>query len=570
MKPNLLRYYCLLLAIILAACLAPAQPGIAQAPASFGSGIAVCPFALQPVVLVNPRVITNCTRAGIQAALDQGGHIRFDCGGAAVTIPIDQTLNLSTTRDTVLDGGGLITLDGGNQVRILNKEWHNPNTVGTVSITLQNLRLINGRAPSGGSTGDHSGGAIRAGHPGTRLQIINSTFEGNRTRDVTTPDNQGGAIFVHNAYQLVISGSLFRDNSAGNGGAIGIIAAGLEVINSRFESNQALDATPPAAGGIVRGYGGAIHVDGVSNSYNPNSSNRLHVCGSAFVANTARRGGGAIGAVVSDNLGTLAVYEKTTFFQNQAAGADGQYGQGGAIYHIEDDHAGGSQEINLIVRDSTFEDNRALRQGGGLWVYILGRGQVTNTTFAYNRTTAGFNQVGQGGAMAVTLGTIDITNSLFAYNHADYQAGGLHGGGTSQLITLTNTIFLNNTLNEQNQPSETRWQGYHTNRPMLDGGANIQHPRYKPTYNNDVNNWVTANPLFLDPLLLPLADNGGWTRTMALGVGSPAIDQGNLANCPGFDQRGFLRQGRCDIGPFEYGGQAFVPAAFLYLPLLGR
>jgi len=58
-----------------------------------------------------------------------------------------------------------------------------------------------------------------------------------------------------------------------------------------------------------------------------------------------------------------------------------------------------------------------------------------------------------------------------------------------------------------------------------------------------------------DPLLQPLADNGGPTMTHAPGAGSPAIDAGNnLAALPG-DQRGlpFLRTfgAKPDIGAFE-------------------
>jgi sugar lactone lactonase YvrE len=58
-----------------------------------------------------------------------------------------------------------------------------------------------------------------------------------------------------------------------------------------------------------------------------------------------------------------------------------------------------------------------------------------------------------------------------------------------------------------------------------------------------------------DPLLQPLADNGGPTMTHALGAGSPAIDAGNnLAALPS-DQRGlpFLRifGAKPDIGAFE-------------------
>jgi predicted outer membrane repeat protein len=189
-----------------------------------------------------------------------------------------------------------------------------------------------------------------------------------------------------------------------------------------------------------------------------------------------------------------------------------------------------------------------------LWVYILGHGTVQNVTFEGNSTSAAFNEVGQGGAMVVTLGEIDITNVTFANNHASYQGGALHGGGGSsdRIVTLTNTIFYNNTLNYgQTIPSDTRWQGYHTNRPMQDGGGNIQHPQFKPIYDNDVNNWITANPIFADPLLSVLMDNTGPNETMALGDGSPAINAG-VGGCPTTDQRGKSRYFACDIGAFEF------------------
>ncbi len=57
-----------------------------------------------------------------------------------------------------------------------------------------------------------------------------------------------------------------------------------------------------------------------------------------------------------------------------------------------------------------------------------------------------------------------------------------------------------------------------------------------------------------DPRLQPLADNGGPTRTMALGAGSAALDRIPAGGgCPSGDQRGVKRpQGAaCDVGAFE-------------------
>lgn len=522
-----------------------------KAPAAvhaFGAGLNICQAPLQPVVLSNPTTVTNCTRAGVQAALDQGGHINFACGAEPVTIAIDQKLMTNGT-DTVLDGGGLVTFDGLNSVKILEK----PYTTAPNTLTIQNMRFINGRAPNSDDLAESSGAAITLGHPGTRLHIFNSTFENNVTTNQTLSDNQGGAIFAHNMFETVIVNSVFRHNTAGNGGAYGQIASGLLIYNSLFEENQAADSTQ---GGIVRGYGGAINVDGLFNDYNPNSNNTLEICGSHFVGNTAVRGGGATATVISDNFNSKFEVRYSTFTENSVSGLNGQFGQGGAIYHIEDDHAAGIGEDNLEISHSTFHGNTAGRQGGAVWLYLLGQGQFFNNTLESNRTTAGFNQVGQGGAMAVNLGLITIFNSTFANNHADYQGGALMVGGQSnQLsVTLANTIFLDNTLNiGQTQPSETEWQGFHTNRPLVDGGQNIQQPRLKPTYNNEVNNNITANPLYVNPLLLPLADYGGYNLTMALQEGSPAINQGN-GSCPAVDQRNAPRVGACDIGAYEFGG----------------
>src|SRR6185369_10973233 len=53
-----------------------------------------------------------------------------------------------------------------------------------------------------------------------------------------------------------------------------------------------------------------------------------------------------------------------------------------------------------------------------------------------------------------------------------------------------------------------------------------------------------------NPLLGPLASNGGPTDTRALSSSSPAINAGS--GCPATDQRGAARVSTCDIGAYEY------------------
>lgn len=501
----------------------------------FGSGLTICTPPIQPVNLVNPAIITNCTKAGIQAALNVGGHIRFNCGSTPVTIAISSPLTLNPTVDTVLDGSGLVTLNGQNGTRILYKGWHDPVTTPSVTITIQNMRFINAKAPAGD---EHSGGAIYVGHPGTRLHIINSTFQDNTTTEIDTPDNQGGAIFVHNSYETIITGSEFTNNSAGNGGAFGGIATGLYIVNSRFTGNDAVDTSTD---GVVCGHGGAIHLDGVANSYNPTTNNRVYVCGSIFDQNTAVRGGGALKVTVSDNLGTKATYEKSSFTANYVSGVSGIEGHGGAIYHIEDDHAGGSNELNVEILASTFANNQTSHQGGGAWISVLGRAEVLNSTFANNRVND--SSLGMGGGLA-TGGDFTITNSTFAQNYAWYHGGGIQKGGT---ITLSNTLFYYN-------ESERDWANYQINSSAdVDGGGNLQFPRERFNQSGTPDDGlVTPTVIIADPLISPLASNGGPTETMAIQPGGAAANAGNQDRCLSVDQRGYPRnEGACDIGAYE-------------------
>jgi predicted outer membrane repeat protein len=237
-------------------------------------------------------------------------------------------------------------------------------------------------------------------------------------------------------------------------------------------------------------------------------------------------------------------------------------GHGGAIYHIEDDYSGGNGEDNIEIRGSTFSNNYAHRQGGGAWILVHGLGRIVNSTFSENGAAmAGSNVVGQGGALIVSKGLLDIVNSTFAWNSATFQGGAIHTGGSGdaeRVVTLANTLFYENRLDPTHtNPVTTEWQGYHTNRPLQDGGHNLQYPRDKaPHWNNTVNNFIVLPEsaiLFADAELQDLGQHGGPTAVRPLPATSPAIDAAGEVNCPAIDQRGVYRdQGPgCDIGAYE-------------------
>lgn len=534
----------------------------ATAVDDFSSGLNICTPPITPVTLSNPTVVTNCTQAGLQAVLNQGGHIAFNCGPNPVTINISSPLQTSATVDTVIDGGGLITLNGGNSSRILEKPFtpnsHIDKTLGN-DLTIQNMRFINAKGPSASSGSADRGGAITATSPGTKLHIINSTFENNHTSSQTKEDNQGGAIFAANIYETIIVGSVFENNTAGNGGAFGAIASGLMIYNSRFTTNQATDTT---SGGIVRGHGGAIHLDGVTNSFNPDSNKIVDICGSIFDDNTAIRGGGAIKTTISDNKGTKATYTRSTFSDNRLLGVPSTEGHGGAIYHIEDEFANGFSEDNFDLSHNTFSGNQAYRQGGGVWYLVNGTLKVENNTFYNNRTNDG--ALGMGGALVLSsqsgAPTHNITNNTFAQNYAWFHGGGIQAPNNPN-VRLTNNIFYYN-------ESERDWANYQMNRAAdVDGGGNIQFPQERFNQSGTPDDGkVTPSVLVADPNLAALADNGGFNQTMALQAGSPAINAG-AASCPTTDQRDAPRVGNCDIGAFEYNG---VPPLITGLALRNR
>jgi hypothetical protein len=256
----------------------------------------------------------GCTSASFVAAVAQGGVITFDCGPDPVTITLSETALVynDAAPQVVIDGGGLITLDGGGERRILYMNTCDPDLVWTTphcdnqdhpQLTLQNLTFRNG--DSSGEDPD-GGGAVYA--RGGRLKVVNCRFENNAC-DSVGPDVGGAAIRAFDQYQdlpLYVVHSTFggapgRGNVCSNGGALSSIGVSYTVINSEISYNQAIGwggnpAQPGTPGG---GSGGAIYNDG--NTFH------LDVCGSRIHHNEAVQYSGAIFFVSNDHTGTLTI-----------------------------------------------------------------------------------------------------------------------------------------------------------------------------------------------------------------------------------------------------------------------
>jgi hypothetical protein len=268
----------------------------------------------------NPRTVVgdgtpaSCTSAATIAAIAAGGVITFDCGPDPVTIVLEQTAKIfnDTGPDIVIDGGNLVTLDGGGQRRILYMNTCDQAQVWTTAqcdnqdhprLVVQNLTFRNGN-----STGEEfpGGGAIWA--RGGRVRVVHSRFFNNRCDDVG-PDTAGAAVLTRNQFDNLpvyvvdstFGGAAGLGNAGSNGAALGSVTVSWTVINSLFSHNEAIGngANPADPGTPGGGSGGAIYNDG----------NDIHLvlCGVDMRNNSANEGGGAVFFVSNTLQGTVTV-----------------------------------------------------------------------------------------------------------------------------------------------------------------------------------------------------------------------------------------------------------------------
>ncbi|MEO1653880.1 MAG: hypothetical protein AAFU64_10060, partial [Bacteroidota bacterium] len=231
-------------------------------------------------------------------------------------------------------------------------------------------------------------------------------------------------------------------NRANVGGAIGGIGSQLTFINSTFEDNEAAGNE-----GLLSGVGGAVYADGIDLWDPANTQNHIfEICGSIFNRNQAKHEGGAVFAVVSDSKKNQLVVDKSSFENNQLISTND--GRGGAIYHVEDDYLGNTDDPsqNLIITSSLFSANSCQRQGGAVWTLTGGGALIENNTFEGNRVLR-LNQ-GLGGALAISSagygGDFTLRNNTLANNASEHFAGAVFGASDNNIL-VDNNIFSNNT-----------------------------------------------------------------------------------------------------------------------------
>jgi hypothetical protein len=366
---------------------------------------------------------------------------------------------------------------------------------------------------------------------------------------------QGGAVFEA-VDHATVSGSTFSGNQVAatapggdahaHGGGLFADTGSLRVLASHFTRNR---ASASASGAVVAGGGGLFDV-GV-----------LHVQGSSFslstvVAQSDTGPAHAGGAGVGTSFEPLSIL-RSTFDRNRLAAATdtGSSGVAGGGLSSSGPATIVASTVSRNTMTATSEGPGTLATGLGGGLFLDGptvEGTIRNSTLAGNTGSAtspggtGSTQA-EGGGIYSALNSLEITSSTVARNSIA-GAGQLltvHGGGVAHFsgkpVTIEGTILaLNTAASGPDCFPDVTSAG---NNLLGSTGACMFGP-------------LAHDKSHVNPKLGALANNGGPTRTLALLLGSPALNWIPAADCAvAKDQRGVARpqpaNGKCDIGAYE-------------------
>jgi len=454
-------------------------------------------------------------------------------------IAIDKNLTITGT------GQDLVTISGNNASRIF---FTNGDGF-TINISGITFRDGNGNSPTIGI-----GGAIRFVGSST-LNVSNATFTNNRSGSqsgtgAAIDGSENSTLMLSNltvvgnfslgqailGYSIDVRDSVVSQNTgwgiecpgllsiarcviSGNAGA-GVSAEHLTMVDSTVTNNNT------AEGGVLDG----------------DASSTMTIERCLISGNSRLPVGGGVKSV------GMTVIKDSQIMNNTA------FGQGGGI----------SSRISLFISDSVISDNTSsfngMDDGGGGIRNSVGQAFVSNSTVSGN-SASGDPGVGGGIYNLVNGGNpngrIYLVNSTVANNTSTGAGGGVRNdvNGTA---TFSNTIVAGN--------NSTGTVEEDVSGTVLSNGINL----IGNTFGSS--GWIASDLLNVNPMLGPLADNGGPTMTHAFLPGSLAINAGNnsVAIDPQTqmpltsDQRGFLRfyGGTVDIGAYE--SQPVITGTIVY------
>lgn len=438
----------------------------------------------------------NRAGGGIEEASDSDGAV----------VLIDVKLNENSVGDAPGNGGGL-------------------HVTGTGDVYIRDSQVANNFAASeGGGLWNGGGGMVldavsvsyntasgrlASNGGGGLFNLVGSLLIRDSDIEFNVADGEngsGGGILNDERANLRIERTLIANNSASragggledNSGPSGTI----EIEFSRFLDNST---------GNAPGNGGGIHVTGAGN---------VNINGGLFARNTAAAEGGALwnGAGVM-NLNQVSIRDNVAAGEMATQGGGGIFNNGGTL----------TLRRVTVARNAT---TGSMAIGGGVH---NGRG---GTMLARWSTVSSNTSANNAGGIA-NAGTLRLTGLTVANNTAANMGGGIGNAPTAVTATLRSTLVADNSAPNRGADVDLAGGAY-----VSEGYNLIENPTAGifPADDTDI--------IGVDPMLGPLADNGGRTLTHRLRCLSPAIGEGDPA-LESDDQRSLPIVGIRDIGSFE-------------------
>lgn len=403
-----------------------------------------------------------------------------DWGGAIANLNGAIAITNSEINDNSASEGGAIGNDG--SMRIVNSDVsHNSAEIGGGIYSLSGgINLINSTLNA--NTSEDNGGAVA-------IETGMVTFEGSVVSRNTAED-RGGAIWGGDDGQIKVLGDshIYANHSLFRGGGIASDGGTIEITSSNVSRNKSGNL----GGGIYCEFG------------------KVTIKDSVIDGNIAESGGGGIRGF-SCPTGIL----NSTISNNSVKERGGRYIRNG----------GGINIIGSVVIDASTIIGNSAEQGGGMWgIVSQALGEVfivRNSSFVDNAA------IKDGGGIYVEKGEATLIHLTIAKNTSN-RAGGIYKHADGKLLMHNSIIAANR------------------------GGDCFG--RLTENTGNLIEDGSCFPALVDDPMLGELIEpEDGSPAYYSLLEGSPAVDAADDEYCPDTDIIGTPRPrgAACDIGAYE-------------------
>ncbi|MGL4513168.1 MAG: choice-of-anchor Q domain-containing protein, partial [Lacipirellulaceae bacterium] len=536
-------------------------------------------FAYQPSAAASGRLLQFANAEGIDELRFWGSTVAADVQAVSVLSGLPQTVGFSPTPEThnvqvqllapravqrVFSGAGVQNDLSSVPIVVDTLSDDDDGDFGPGELSVREaLRLTTRLKPANLTSGVRNG--VVQFDPGLTAAGPATISLTDGVRGVTPAARRG--LEIHSSIQFV-----------GPGAGLLTVDAGVTTRGLFLRENAQLDVSVSGVtitrgrgngGGGIRNVGNALTLDGVRVTNSVSISGILPLSDDGGNADAYSSGGGLLHEATTP--ADVLVVRNSSF-----EGNIGAWGAGALV------NMGSSSPV---IESSLFANNRSTVNGGGLsvvsWQPRTGasanRTTIRNSTFTANRTHMGGGIWIEGGGAAV-----DVVNSTVTGNvTGEYYAGvGVWGQLSDPDVALHNTIVVGNFhTNGDAANASAGWVDFNQSSSNNVIGGNASWLTNSGPWSSNSNLRVGAtdgsgNPTDQLAGLLPLADNGGPTKTHALRPDSRAIDAGLSrsdsgpgALVPAIDQRGLSRHdvpsrpGLVDVGASEYQGVQVSVAA---------